>query len=761
MCRPIYQFNFVLDMLQINFNHIKVSVILLGLFIPFHFSAQEIDETTDSIVMLNDITITAIKQGVNKNRVTSAFTELKQKDIEKLNISVAKNISEIVPNVFMPDYGSRITSSIYVRGMGTRIDQPVVGMNLDNIPIMDKNNYDFDINDIARIEVLRGPQSTLYGRNTMGGLINIYTLSPLSYQGIRFSSEYSTGNTYKVAASIYHKPSKNLGISLSGQYFSTDGLFTNDYNEEKCDKEKQGGGRFKLQWQPSNNLHIDNVFYFSILRQGGYPYESVNDNKIAYNDTCFYRRNTFNDGITINWELPKFSVSSISSVQYIDDNMTLDQDFLPKSYFTLTQARKQTTFTQDFVIKSNKSDKYNWLIGAFGFYKHLNMNAPVTFKDYGITELIEKYRNEAIPAYPISWDTREFILSSNFKNPNYGLALYHQSEYNVGNWIFSAGIRLDYEHSKLLSYSQCNTGYNTIQAENGSIYSHTPVNINDSDKINKSFLQLLPKLSITYNIPTLNNSNTFLCISKGYKAGGFNTQMFSDVLQQKIRGIMGLSQEYNIDEIVSYKPEQSWNFEIGTHLESNNQKLTSDLSFFYIHCTNQQLTCFPEGNTTGRLMTNAGKARSFGVEIAVKWNPINNLSLNANYGYTNAKFIKYNNGKQDFAGNFIPYSPNNTFFAGASYSISTKKSWLDEIIISTNVKGAGRIQWNEENNISQPFYATMGASICFKNNNYSLDFWSQNITDTNYKTFYFVSIGNSFLQRGKSRTFGATLRIEI
>ena len=141
--------------------------------------------------------------------------------------------------------------------------------------------------------------------------------------------------------------------------------------------------------------------------------------------------------------------------------------------------------------------------------------------------------------------------------------------------------------------------------------------------------------------------------------------------------------------------------------------------------------------------------------------PIDNLALNASYGYTNAKFIEYNNGKQDFADKFIPYSPSNTMFAGISYTIPIQKSWLNEIALSTNIKGAGDIHWNEENSITQPFYTTMGTSIRFIGKDYSIDLWTQNLTDTDYKTFYFVSIGNSFLQRGKPRTVGVTLRLEI
>ena len=744
------------------YNHQVFTFILLLSFLNISSLLCANDFTasqSDTILSLEEITVTSIKQSFDTH--ATAATMLNAKDAERLNVSAAKSLSEIAPNVYMPDYGSRITSSIYVRGMGTRIDQPVIGMNIDNIPVMDKNNYDFDIADVYRMEILRGPQSTLFGRNTMGGLINIYTLSPFQFQGTRLLVEYSSGNTYKVSASIYHKPSDKLGLSLTGHYYSSDGLFTNTHNGEKCDKEKQGGARFKIQWRPSRNLHIDNTFYFSILRQGGYPYESVDNGEIAYNDTCFYRRSTFNDGLTIKWIAPAFTLSSITSFQYIDDNMTLDQDFLPLSYFTLTQARKQHTITQDLIFKGKESSNYNWLAGAFAFYKHLDMNAPVTFKDYGIEQLIEKNRNEAIPDYPIAWDTRDFLLSSRFTIPNYGLALYHQSSYKLNNFTFSAGIRLDYEHTALTYHSSCDTGYSTISASDGSTYSHTDVKINDTDKLSKSYLQILPKISVTYSFGAQNRSSAYLSAAKGYKAGGFNTQMFSDVLQQRIMGIMGLSKSYEIDEVVGYKPEQSWNFEAGIHWESNSSNIIADASIFYIDCNDQQLTRFPDGNTTGRIMTNAGHARSFGAEAAVRYSPVKNLMLNASYGYTNAKFITYNNGKQDFAGKYIPYSPANTIYAGISYSIPTNLKWLENITISASTRGAGEIYWDEENTISQAFYATAGASIRFENKNCSLDLWGQNLTDTDFKTFYFVSIGNKFLQRGKPRTLGATIRVKI
>lgn len=112
----------------------------------------------------------------------------------------------------------------------------------------------------------------------------------------------------------------------------------------------------------------------------------------------------------MKWVGDRFTLSGVTSFQYIDDNMTLDQDFLPLSYFTLTQAKQEWALSQDIVISGTERD-YSWLCGLFGFYKRTNMSAPVTFKDYGIDQLIEKHRNDANPHYPIAWDEDTLCLA--------------------------------------------------------------------------------------------------------------------------------------------------------------------------------------------------------------------------------------------------------------------------------------------------------------------------------------------------------------
>ena len=731
-------------------------------------------EWADTTLNLKEVSVTAIKQSELVNRLPMASTVVGRSEIERLNIVTMKSVSEIAPNFYIPDYGSRMTSSIYVRGIGARIDQPVVGLNVDNVPYLNKDNYDFDMPDIERIEVLRGPQSTLYGRNTMGGLINIYTLSPMRYQGVRISAEYATANTVRASVSAYEKLAERLGMSLSGYFTHTDGFFTNQYNGRKCDKENQGSLRWKTVWNPSSAVSVENVASLQLSRQGGYPYEYIETGEISYNDTCYYRRTSVADGLTVRWRVGDVSLSSITSMQYIDDDMTLDQDFLPEDYFTLSQTRREWAFTQDFVGRG-KVGGYSWLGGLFGFYKRTKMNAPVNFKQDGINNLVTGFvnNNNKIPIR-LDWDEDRLLLDSRFTNPVYGVALYHQSSYEVGRWDFAVGLRLDIEHNTLDYSSLCHTSY-TISPKSPMMpmppMPGQKIDIDDAGSLSKTFVEFLPKVSVTYSwndyVP---GNNVYLSVAKGYKAGGFNTQMFSNVLQQRLmekmmekmpQGMGPQVPQLGVREVVAYKPEYSYNYELGAHAATADGRLTAQAALFYIDCRDQQLTYFPEGVSTGRAMTNAGRTRSFGVELSGSYSPAERWRINASYGYTNAKFREYNDGNDDWAGKYIPYAPMHTLFAGVNYTQPLKSSWADRIVFNLNCRGVGQIYWNEENTVKQPFYSLIGASISLEHKNYSLILWGENLADAKYDTFYFVSIGNAFLQRGKKRQTGITLRINI
>lgn len=733
--------------------------------------------TTDSVMKLQEITVTAIKQSADLTLMPLATTTLPHAQIERLGVSSLQGVSQIAPNFYIPQYGSRMTSSIYVRGLGARIDQPAVGLSIDNVPLLNKDAYDFDIADIDRIEVLRGPQSTLYGRNTMAGQINVYTISPLRYQGSRVSAKIGNGPEAALTLSHYAKFSPKLAMGLSGYFNFSDGFYDNIYNDTKVGTEKSFQLRWRTEWEPSKQLSVSNVASFSLTRNGGYVYEYMPEGEnsktgvVNYNDTCFYRRNSFADGLTVHWKTPGFTLSSITSVQYIDDNMTLDQDFTPLDYFTLSQRRHEWAITQDVVLRGVK-DVYHWLVGAFAFYKHTSMWAPVTFKDYGISSLITD-RVNSIPNVPVhmGWRDDSFVLGSDFSMPTHGLALYHESAFDLGAFNLSIGGRLDYEMVRMHHHSEYNTGFDmTLQmGQMQRPLGDFDLVYNRFGKMHQHFLEFMPKFTVSYELPMKGKSDVYATVSKGYKAGGYNTQMFSEFLRQEMMGqirgympdrfqsMMPAVSDYPVERFVSYKPEVSWNYEVGAHVSCADGRVHTDIALFYIDCRDQQLTMFPDGSTTGRVTANAGKTRSFGAELQIRYNPTSRWGFVLSYGYTNAKFIRFSDGVNDYSGNYVPYAPQNTLFSSATYTLPLKRDW--KVSFSANVRAAGRIQWNEENSLSQPFYALMGLNVTARHDWVELQAWSNNLTGTRYHTFYFESMGNKFVQRGRPRTVGGTIRL--
>lgn len=721
-----------------------------------------LSQWSDSIVSLSEVSVSSIKS-LSKYSFPTTVTTLNQSSVERYDISGLKQISEIAPNFYMPEYGSRMTSSIYVRGLGTRIDQPVVGLNVDNVPVLTKDAYDFAFPDIRHIEMVRGPQATLYGRNTMGGVINISTTSPLTYSGIRAQLEYASANSMRAFAGAYFKPSATTGLAVIGAYNSTDGFFRNLYTGEKVDKERQGLAKLKFAFKPSSDFVLENNAWVTVTRQGGFPYESLQTHQINHNDTCFYRRTSVADGLTMRWLGigGKVDVSSITGFQYLNDNMTLDQDFLPDDYFNLTQKRHEWTLTQD-IVATGHAGSYSWLGGLFGFYRRTNMTAPVDFHDDGLRNLIELPMQMATGGrMAIIFDERSMLLNSDFLLPTWGYALYHKSQYRIGNWDFSAALRLAFERNSIDYHSWVNTAFTLYANAGGQLRPVRPMtaDIDLADRLHQTSLQLLPEIKVSYEFsPAFSIGAVW---SKGYKAGGYNTQMFSDILQQALMGSMGSDATYDVDEVISYQPEVSWNYELNFSSRLLDDRLNLDLSAFFIDCRNQQMTVFPEGSTTGRMMANAGRTRSLGLELAGSFRPDDRWRIDASYGLAEATFREFNDGKANYRGNHVPYAPVNTLFGALTYSPTFNLSWLQGLDATLSCRGIGKIYWNEENTVTQPFYATLGLSVTFRTPWVDVDLWGENLTDTDYSTFYFVSIGNGFVQRGNPRKLGVTLRFDF
>ena len=738
----------------------------------------EVDTVGLRTIDIVDVVARMPKQHYGLRQQPISSSVITESMLEREHITSVKDMSAIIPNFYQPDYGSKMTSSIYVRGFGARIDQPVIGMSVDGVPLLNKNNYDFDMLDIARVELLRGPQSTLYGRNTMGGQMNVYSLSPLDYQGVRASAEYGSGNTVRGKASYYGlSKSGKFAYSVAGYYNRTDGFFENEFDGRNVDWGESSGGRVRTIWQLGRGWEIDNVAAVGYNDEGGYAYslydvEADATKAVNYNSPSGYMRLNVSDGLVVSYTGDKLKFTSTTSYQYMSDKMRMDQDFLPESYFTLVQQQREHSFSEDLVLRSNdNSSRWQWVSGLYGFYKSLDMKAPVTFLQDGINELILGNMPAMIKNL-LQFDRENFVIGSNFDLPTYGLALYHESSLRAGErWRFTAGLRLDYEASRM-SYDN----YSAIGYKMGAMRPGMPDMIPDFRIVEMPFkgeekldyLELLPKFAVNF---TTGVGDLYATVTRGYKAGGFNTQIFSDILQNKMKSaLMGDAMTamgrpatpsepspYDEASVTTYDPEYSWNYELGGHLQFAEGRVAMDFAAFWIECNNQQLTVFPDGLTTGRMMSNAGKSRSRGAELSLTWRAVEGLSIMGNYGYTNAKFVEFSDGVNDYAGNYLPYAPQHTASVGVSYRWSINRKLLDALTVNCSWQGMGKIYWNEENSLSQNFYSLLNASVELQKGPVSLSLWGRNLTNTDFYTFYFKSMNNNFFNHGKPCRLGVTL----
>ena len=727
------------------------------------FFAPTKEEYGDSVTLQGIDVVASIKQENDNKGSARSSSKFSRTTIENRHITSLKELTSLAPNFYQPDYGSRMTSSIYVRGFGSRIDQPIVGMNIDEMPIMNKNNYDFELFDISEIEIIRGAQSTLYGRNTAGGAVNVQTLSPLNFQGKRFTAEYGTAGSMRIKASHYAAPKENFGWSASVHYNHTDGFFTNAYDGSKCDKGDNFATRLRQVFKIADKWSIDNSLTVGYNDEGGYAYrfydtESGSLMPVNYNDPCTYRRFNISDGLTVKYSLPDVIFSSTTGYSYTDDRLRMDNDFLPQAYFTLGQYQREHSLTQELVAKSRNSEGFGWLGGIFAFYKHQQLSAPVLFKEQGIKSLILDNANQGFEGEELQFDSDNLLINDDFTTPTFGASAYVQASYDSEKWYLVAGVRVDGEHSSMR--------YNCWNHINFRMYptmsDYKPLTTSFKGKENLNTTEIMPKVSITHKH---SKGNVYASVAKGYKAGGFNTQLFSDIMRDCIMKQFGFKMDnvavYNDASATTYRPEESWNYEVGTHLSPlADGSLKIDAVLFLIDCRNQQLTVFPKGVTTGRMMSNAGKSRSYGVEISASYTT-QRLTLEGSYGYAHATFRSYTSGDIDYSGNYLPLAPRETMSANLSYRISAPKSFANHLILNIGWNGVGRIYWDESNSLSQAFYGLTSASINWEKGHYGASIWGKNLFDEEYKAFYFVSMQHPFFSLGKPRQIGITLHYNL
>ena len=752
---------------------------------------------TSRVVDLDEVVVVAQPKEQVRLRLQPLSSSVYGSDqLQQLNVHDLSQLSQFVPSFVMPAYGSRLTSSIYIRGIGSRINNPAVGVYYDNIPLMSKSAFNNHFYMLDRVDVLRGPQSTLYGQNTEGGLVRVYSKNPMNYQGTDVRLGIGTGLWRNVEAAHYHRPSEKLAFSVAGFYSGLKGFINNQNFDEKNDKSLEAGGKVRLMFKPNRKLTFDWTADYQWVSQNGFGYGEFHpvDYLPAYYSAFLpadetvqdpattlmngYKRNMLNTGLNISYAMDKLLFTSTTSYQFLQDRMLMDQDYMSPDYLRLEQRQKQNAVTQEFVLRSHDKSRWQHATGLFGSYQWLRTDAPVNFgdaitgpigdaistamKNSMLQAMIGRFMGQGMnaeQARAMAQQTvdnmgvtmsAEMAVPENFHTPQMSLGLFHETNILLTDALkLTLGLRLAHDWVKIsydaMAYMNMTGG--TAQAT--ATY-HLTSHVADSRS--KTYTQLLPKIGLTYGFAD-NLGNIYALVSKGYRAGGYNIQMFSDILQTDLnahqqdamRGDYDVdhsAQDYdNIEETIAYKPEESWNYEVGTHLNLFDSKVHFDLALYYMQIRNQQLSVMEPNSNYGRIMVNAGKSHSCGLETSLRGRAFDNaIDWAVTYAFTNAKFDEYDEYNDDPGGlermplhhyyndNYVPFVPKHTFSAIADYHLS-------KFTVGLNVAGQGKIWWDEANTYSQKLYAVLGAHADYDFGPVVVSLWGRNLTNTKYNTF--------------------------
>lgn len=694
---------------EIEYIYMLNSILLLTSFLGTAVP-NDADSTVFKTVGLSEVTVVEFKKS-KENLATNSVSVVDSGFINRHELQSITELTAVVPNFYMPEYGSKQNTPVYIRGVGAKTKGSAVGFYVDGIPHFENSSFDVDMSNIASVMVFRGPQGTLYGRNAIGGIINVSTVSPLTYQGTQFKLGYGSHNDALFQFSHYNKLGSKVGYSVAGGYHYNDGFHRNMFTNEYADQLKDAYGRVALVWLLDNKwfLRVNSMLDYS--NQGGYPYGKYNrltgeTEPVNYNRYSSYRRLLSTSGVNIRYAGENVSFSSQTAFQYIRDRQGIDQDFTSNDTYFVKNRLKQTMLSQEFILKSNNSSRYQWLWGAFAMTQHINNTVE--------TQYITK--DNAFPTH--------------YRIPVNALAIYHQSTIKLfSGFSFIAGLRWDYENSTLKYLRE------TYQLSTDGARTEVK-NVNSSLHFN----QITPKFALQYQ-DECNNNSYYFSVTRGYKAGGFN-------------------QTFQKDEETSFGPEYNWNYELGGKVHLLKDKLYAEAALYYIDWRQQQVNQTVPG--VGNVIHNAGHSSSKGFELALNSSPLKNLSIALSYGYTYAKFIEYQkSAKLNYSGNMLPMVPRNTLSCSASYALyPSSTSFINKIVLTAGLTGIGKIYWAEDNEVAQNFYALLNAKISITSGIFTWECWGKNITDTHYNTYCFKSSAD-YAQVGKPAYFGTSLLVKF
>ncbi|WP_067733056.1 TonB-dependent receptor [Novosphingobium naphthalenivorans] len=622
--------------------------------------AQESPSAPEAAASPAEIVVTAQRREERLQDVPISVTALSQDFLESRQITSIDNIGSLAPNIKItspPGLGS--AAQIAIRGSVTINPalywEPAVALYLDGVYIGKTQGAVFDVADLARVEVLRGPQGTLYGRNALAGAVNLVTTPPkgewrgqlratagnYSARSLRGSLDLPAFGPFSVKLSgsinrragmidVIGNPLPAVVLAQPPQADKLQGLhsdsfraavrfapsadFTADYayDYSKTDQPARYGQLTRIA--PGGIFDPASPYYVAAFPANLYV-EQDRQNTAAINAVSRDRSRVEGHALTLEWTpADAMTVKSITAYRTLRTYQAGDYDGTPLPIVQAGAFGRYHAFSQELQILGS-SGPLRYVAGLY------------YFSDKGSSETDLSLGPQAF-GYVTNYNWYRFRTHNG--------AAYAQIDYDITDRItLTGGLRYTKEKKRL-------------DRESTAISPVTAVVIPDGTTASKTFDNFSPTVILAYK-PS-GNLNLYAKYAQGFKSGGFNAEA------QTVAAT-----------VTPFRPEKMDSFEVGAKAQMFDRRLTVNTALFYNRSSDIQLARFAGGTALGTVITNAGRANVWGIEIDAMARPTGRLTLRATYGYLHARYGRFEDydeftGTVHDVGNdrVFPLAPKNT-----------------------------------------------------------------------------------------------------
>ncbi len=730
--------------------------------------------------VVGEVIVNARQREEALQKVPAQVTAFTARTIESKGIEMPRDFIQAVPNVTLVETQNAGTSFVVIRGISqARNSEPSVAVVVDGVPETQPAQFNQELVDIQQIEVVKGPQGALYGRNAIGGAILITTKQPGDHWEGRVTAGYESGPGGKGQAVISGPLSDTLGVRAAISYVDTSGHIENTFLHSKADPVSDLNGRLSFLYKPNEKFAADlrfsadrlwtqalyyNIVYYAGLSFLGFPpyttltTPDVNNTSlpVQVNNPGKNNRAIYNASLKMDYETEGGTFSSISSYNLTKEILTGDAfDFLPPSQSLLnlfagfdqnqSQFLRVRTLTQELRFTSPSQKRFRWIAGGqiYATQRFISTgNEWDTGHGVAATFYSPTTPTPAFPGFTTSQNPQATFLSDS--QNNFAWAGYLDTSTDITQQLeLSANIRYDHDHRENTTDTPTAFLPNVIgfpPSKTGQVRPH-------------DWWDWQPQFILKYQITP--DASIYASYGRGFRSGGFN--------QTGVGAIAFASGFAGVGDL--FKAEKSETYEAGFKSRFMDNRVTLNAAAYLTNSRNAYFFIFLAANSTQNL-GNIPEVRYTGFDADATVKLTDDLQLEAGFGYTDSSVRKYYHStfpQYDFrVGEQAPLVAKYTFNLAAQY----RPRLTDKLnaLIRLDYNRIGRTYfWESDPNVVQngapPVISRtpvdlVDAHIGVEGKDWSLIFWGKNLNNHIYNAEY--SPGG-FVFKAEPRRWGVDL----